>query len=64
VIHWPVPFAAGKGLSPKDPNDPEFSELDTEITLAETWKEMIKLEKTGKVGRSNKGNAAASSSAL
>lgn len=38
VIHWPI------ALKSKDSN-----ELDTEITVSETWKAIIDVQKTGKV---------------
>lgn len=49
VIHWPVAFAPGKGLNPKDPKNEGFAELDLETSLVDTWKVMINLQKTGKV---------------
>lgn len=49
VVHWPVAFAPGKGLNPKDPKNEGFAELELETSLVDTWKVMINLQKTGKV---------------
>ena len=49
VVHWPVAFAPGKGLIPRDPKREGFVELDFETSLVDTWKVMINLQKTGKV---------------
>ncbi|KAF9237881.1 NADP-dependent oxidoreductase domain-containing protein [Melanogaster broomeanus] len=48
LIHWPVAFAPGNGLFPVQSNGSEM-ELDTETSLVDTWKAMIKLLDTGKV---------------
>jgi L-glyceraldehyde reductase len=48
VVHWPVPFPPGRGVFPKDANGDV--EIDTTVTLVETWKKFIELPKTGKVG--------------
>ncbi|PFH52195.1 hypothetical protein AMATHDRAFT_57557 [Amanita thiersii Skay4041] len=45
LIHWPVAFTPGNGLWPKDPVTQRVS-LDTETSLVETWKAMIKLPKS------------------
>ncbi|OSX61644.1 hypothetical protein POSPLADRAFT_1040134 [Postia placenta MAD-698-R-SB12] len=49
LIHWPAAFASGKGLLPKRADDEKWVELDTETSLADTWKAMLALQKTGKV---------------
>jgi len=46
LIHWPCAFAPGRGLFPDDPKHPGFVELDTETSLVDTWKTMIKLPKS------------------
>ena len=48
VIHWPVAFPAGKDLFPKTANKQD-AVFDTETSLVDTWKAMIKLLDTGKV---------------
>ena len=49
VIHWPAAFVPGGGLFPPDPKKEGWVALDTETTLLDTWKAMIKLLDTGKV---------------
>jgi len=49
LIHWPVAFQPGRGLFPKSSPDAKEVDLDTETSLTETWKTLIKLQKTGKV---------------
>lgn len=48
VVHWPVGFAPGKGLNPVNETKGEV-DLDTQTSLVETWRAMIKLRETGKV---------------
>ncbi|KAG8220457.1 NADP-dependent oxidoreductase domain-containing protein [Butyriboletus roseoflavus] len=48
LVHWPVAFAPGKGLSPVNQSTGEV-ELDTKTSLVDTWRAMIKLRETGKV---------------
>jgi len=47
LIHWPVAFAPGSVLFPKDSNGKII--IDTQTSLTDTWKTMIELKKTGKV---------------
>lgn len=51
VIHWPIAFPGPftNGLAPPHPTKPNEVALDTEVTLVDTWKKMIELQKTGKV---------------
>lgn len=44
LIHWPVAFVPGKGLFPPSPQE-GWVELDTQTSLTDTWKAMIKLDK-------------------
>lgn len=48
LIHWPVSFAPGDSLAPRDKVTGRF-ELDTEVTIQETWKAMEDVVKKGKV---------------
>ncbi|EGO00594.1 hypothetical protein SERLA73DRAFT_178439 [Serpula lacrymans var. lacrymans S7.3] len=48
LVHWPVAFIPGKGLNPINPDNGQ-KHLDTETSLVDTWKAMIKLKETGKV---------------
>jgi len=47
LIHWPVAFPPGRGVFPKDAEGKV--EIDTGVTLLETWRAMIELPATGKV---------------
>ncbi|KAH7910036.1 NADP-dependent oxidoreductase domain-containing protein [Hygrophoropsis aurantiaca] len=49
LVHWPVAFQPGQGLSPKHPTIEGEVHLDTDTSLVDTWKTMIKLKETGKV---------------
>ena len=49
LIHWPVAFVPGRGLTPTRADKPDQAEIDTEISLVETWKAMLALRDTGKV---------------
>ncbi|PIL33702.1 hypothetical protein GSI_04327 [Ganoderma sinense ZZ0214-1] len=49
LVHWPVAFPYGGDFEPLDPNKPDWVVLDTETSLVDTWKAMIKLRETGKV---------------
>ena len=40
---------SGGDFEPLDPNKPDWCLLDTETSLVDTWKAMIKLLDTGKV---------------
>ncbi|KDQ09649.1 hypothetical protein BOTBODRAFT_69040 [Botryobasidium botryosum FD-172 SS1] len=55
LVHWPAACARGKALVPEDESRPGYVELDTEVTLVETWKAMIALpkEKVRAIGVSN-----------
>ncbi|GAA5824900.1 hypothetical protein JCM10212_001636 [Sporobolomyces blumeae] len=50
LIHWPVPFVAegdlAKNLFPKENDE---TKIDTETTVVDTWKAMVKLLDTKKV---------------
>ncbi|PGH15607.1 hypothetical protein AJ80_05471 [Polytolypa hystricis UAMH7299] len=48
LIHWPIPFAAGESLFPRDTETGVF-QLDKGVTLKDTWKAMEALVKKGKV---------------
>ncbi|KAH0829044.1 NADP-dependent oxidoreductase domain-containing protein [Lanmaoa asiatica] len=48
LVHWPVAFVPGKGLVPVNQSAGEV-ELDTQTSLVDTWRAMIKLRETGKV---------------
>ncbi|KAI0061866.1 Aldo/keto reductase [Artomyces pyxidatus] len=49
LVHWPVAFPPGKGLFPPDSAKPGHVELDTETSLVDTWRAVVKLLDTGKV---------------
>ncbi|KAH9485616.1 D/L-glyceraldehyde reductase [Psilocybe cubensis] len=46
LVHWPVAFASGRGLFPPHPTKEGQVELDTETSLVDTWKAMIKIPKS------------------
>jgi len=46
VIHWPIAFAAGRGLFPAHPTLDGQVEIDDKTTLVDTWKAMINLPKS------------------
>ncbi|KAH7928723.1 Aldo/keto reductase [Leucogyrophana mollusca] len=49
LIHWPVAFQPGQGFVPPHPTAKNEAYLDTDTSLADTWKTMIKLKESGKV---------------
>lgn len=49
MVHWPVAFPPGNDLFPRVPNEQDVTLIDTETSLVDTWKAMIKLLNTGKV---------------
>ena len=49
LIHWPVAFVHGRGMTPTQADKPDQAEIDSETSLVETWKAMLALRKTGKV---------------
>ncbi|KIM63911.1 hypothetical protein SCLCIDRAFT_673144 [Scleroderma citrinum Foug A] len=49
LVHWPVAFPPGNDLFPRVPNEQDVTLIDTETSLVDTWKAMIKLLNTGKV---------------
>jgi L-glyceraldehyde reductase len=52
VVHWPVAFIPGSKVNPlfpPHPTKPNEVEIDTTVSLVDTWKEVIKLPATGKV---------------
>ncbi|PWN21868.1 Aldo/keto reductase [Microstroma glucosiphilum] len=56
LIHWPVPFVpsnddieSDEKLMPPSPENKDFIHLDLKTTLAQTWKAMVDLQKSGKV---------------
>ncbi len=49
LIHWPVAFVPGRGLSPTREDKPDQVEIDTETSVLDTWKAMLALRSTGKV---------------
>ncbi|KAH7883329.1 NADP-dependent oxidoreductase domain-containing protein [Phlebopus sp. FC_14] len=49
LVHWPVAFPPGRGLIPKKADNEGEVDLDTETSLVDTWKAMIRLKETGKV---------------
>ncbi|KZF18855.1 Aldo/keto reductase [Xylona heveae TC161] len=54
LIHWPSPFARGKDPMPKGPDGK--IKIDRSIDFIDTWKEMERLQKSGKakaIGISN-----------
>lgn len=46
VMHWPVAFVPGKGLSPPHPTKEGQVALDLNTSLVDTWKAMIALPKS------------------
>lgn len=46
VIHWPVAFVPGNHFYPPSSTVPGEVELDTQTSLIDTWRAMIKLPKT------------------
>ncbi|KAF9012606.1 NADP-dependent oxidoreductase domain-containing protein [Cyathus striatus] len=46
LIHWPVAFPPGNGLFPSHPTKENEVALDTQTSLVDTWKAMIKLPKS------------------
>ncbi|PPQ78985.1 hypothetical protein CVT25_002269 [Psilocybe cyanescens] len=46
LIHWPIAFTPGRGLFPPHPTKEGEVELDTETSLVDTWKAMLKIPKT------------------
>ncbi|KAL1864486.1 hypothetical protein VTK73DRAFT_5857 [Phialemonium thermophilum] len=46
LIHWPVAFKAGDELFPKSASNPDEVELDTSVSITETWKAVTKLPKS------------------
>ncbi|KAI0076396.1 Aldo/keto reductase [Panus rudis PR-1116 ss-1] len=48
LVHWPVAFPPGALFTPHATKEDEIA-LDLEPSLVDTWKEVIKLPKTGKV---------------
>lgn len=49
LIHWPVAFVQGRGLTPRRADKPDQAEIDSETSLVDTWKAMLALRDTGKV---------------
>ncbi|KAI0264120.1 Aldo keto reductase [Gloeopeniophorella convolvens] len=49
LIHWPVAFQPGRGLYPLRAGNDKEADLDTETSLVDTWRAMLKLRETGKV---------------
>lgn len=55
-IHWPVNFASTpdpKSLTgvALEPNADGLMKLDEKLSLVDTWKKMIELQKAGKIRR-------------
>ncbi|KAJ1023175.1 hypothetical protein NDA16_003328 [Ustilago loliicola] len=48
LIHWPVAFVPGKELVPKS-EDGKQTKIDREVSIVDTWKALIELQKAGKV---------------
>ncbi|KAK2879975.1 hypothetical protein FQN49_000701 [Arthroderma sp. PD_2] len=48
LVHWPVAFIPGDVPLPKDPETGQL-QLDTQVTMKDTWKAMEALVKKGKV---------------
>ncbi|SNX85738.1 related to GCY1 - galactose-induced protein of aldo/keto reductase family [Melanopsichium pennsylvanicum] len=48
LIHWPVAFSADNGLVPKS-EDGKQAQLDRQVSIVDTWKALIELQKAGKV---------------
>jgi L-glyceraldehyde reductase len=46
LVHWPVAFPPGNGLFPPHPTKENEVALDTQTSLVDTWKAMIKLPKS------------------
>jgi len=49
LIHWPVAFVSGRGLSPKRAGKDDEVEIDEKVSVVETWKAVLALRDTGKV---------------
>ena len=49
LIHWPVAFVQGRGMSPTRADKPDQVEIDSETSLVDTWKAMLALRSSGKV---------------
>ncbi len=49
LIHWPVPFVSRGELLPLRADKPGEAEIDTEVSLVDTWEAMVALRSTGKV---------------
>ena len=50
MIHWPVPFKPGDELSPANEDGTEaLLDLDGGLSIVDTWKAVIAVQKTGKV---------------
>jgi hypothetical protein len=49
LIHWPVAFVPGRGMSPTRADKPDQVEIDPETSVVETWKAMFALPSTGRV---------------
>lgn len=45
LVHWPIAFPPGNGLTPPHPTKEGENAIDTETSLVETWKAMIALPK-------------------
>ncbi|UTT89614.1 hypothetical protein NDA17_006633 [Ustilago hordei] len=48
LIHWPVAFVPGKDLVPKT-EDGKQALIDRDVSIVDTWKALIELQKAGKV---------------
>lgn len=48
LIHWPVAFVPGEGLVPKT-EDGKQTKIDQQVSIVDTWKALIELQKAGKV---------------
>lgn len=48
LIHWPVAFVPGKDLVPKT-EDGKQTLIDRDVSIVDTWKALIELQKAGKV---------------
>ncbi|KAH6916017.1 aldehyde reductase 1 [Coprinopsis sp. MPI-PUGE-AT-0042] len=46
LIHWPVAFAPGDDLFPKRSGKSEETDIDTSVSIVDTWKAMLKLPKS------------------
>jgi L-glyceraldehyde reductase len=49
LIHWPVAFVPGRGMSPTRAEKPDQVGIDPETSVVETWKAMLALPNTGEV---------------